>query len=139
MTGSESLGSPRSTARGQQGQSQAVSGRRTDILDNIVAESILDELDGVGRDSLDQLNSLDARSMIDASLQDAATVSVSADGDAVLANCVEDKLSILGLEAVQALLDDVVSVEVLNQLDNLALKCLDDSLDLAGVSGAMVE
>ena len=68
--------------------------------------------------------------MVDAALEHAAAMAMGANGDAILANSIEDELCILRLQVVQALLNDVVAVQVLNQLDDLVSKRKDDCLDL---------
>lgn len=81
-----------------------------DVLDNVIAKRVLNEMEAIGRDLADKLDLLEARGMVNTTLEDAAAVSVSADGDAVSANGIEDELGILRLEMVQALLDYVVAV-----------------------------
>lgn len=53
--------------------------------------------------------------MINASLENAAAVTMSRDLHTICGNRVVDELVILWGELVQAFLDDVVSVQVLNQ------------------------
>lgn len=104
----------------------------TNILHDIISECILHELQGVGRNLLDQLNLLIARGMIDASLENTTSVTVSSNGNTMLSNRVKDELSIFRSQLVKTLLDDVVSVKILDQFDNLALKSMNDSIDLLG-------
>jgi hypothetical protein len=101
-----------------------------DVLHDVVAEGILHEVERVSSDLADQLDLLEARGMINATLKNAAAVTVSADGDAVMAHGIEDELRVLGFEVVQALLDDVVAVQVLNEVNHLVAQCIHDHLDL---------
>jgi hypothetical protein len=101
----------------------------------------------VRRNLLDQLDLLDTGRMIDASLQNAASVPVSANGNAVLPNCIKDELnihqlnnqsrvagsrylSVFGFQAIQTLLNDVVAIEILYKLYNFAFKRMHYSLNL---------
>jgi len=77
-----------------------------------------------------KLNLLESRSVVNAALQNTATVTVRAYSDTIFTHCVEDELSILGLKVVEALLNDVVAVEILDKLDNLVLQGIDNHLDL---------
>jgi hypothetical protein len=90
-----------------------------DVLHNVVAEGVLDQIEAVGRDLADELDLLVAGGVVNAALENTTAVAVCADGDAVVTNSVEDELSILGLEVVEALLNDVVAIEVLNESNNL--------------------
>lgn len=92
-TGSESAGSDRSTERwldNPKGYNRL--GGPTNVLDNIVSKGILDKLKGMRSDPLDQLQLLVPRGMIDAPLQDTATVAVGTNGNAILSNGIENKL-----------------------------------------------
>ena len=64
----------------------------TYILHHIVSKCILHKLNRMRGDLLDQLDFLDTRSVVDASLQDTAAVSVSANRNAVLPDGVKYKL-----------------------------------------------
>jgi hypothetical protein len=59
-----------------------------------------------------ELNSLTLGSVIDTSLKDATSVTVSRDLDAVGSDGVVDELVVFRRKVVQALLDDVVTVEI---------------------------
>lgn len=96
----------------------------------MLTKGILDEVEAVGRNLAHKVDLLEARGVIDAALEHAATVTVGTDNDTVVTNCIEDELSILGLEMVKALLDDVVSVQILDQSDDLATQSVDDHLNL---------
>jgi len=67
-----------------------------DVLHHIVAKGILDKLVGIGDDMVYHLALLQPVRMVNASLQDAATMTVSADYDAVVADSLEDEAGILG-------------------------------------------
>jgi len=64
----------------------------TDVLDNVVSEGILNKLERMGSDPLDELYLLKARSVVNAPLEDTATVAMSSNRDAVFSNGVEDEL-----------------------------------------------
>lgn len=68
--------------------------------------------------------------MVNAALKHTATMAVRTDRDAILADSVEDELSIFSLEMVEAFLDDMIAVKVLDESDNIATQCIDDNLDL---------
>lgn len=70
--------------------------------------------------------------MIDATLENAAAVTVSTNFNTVHSNCIEDELSILSGELVQALLDDMVAVQILNQVNDSAVESINDNADLLG-------
>lgn len=65
-----------------------------DVLNNIVAERILDEGHSTLGNLLDQPGLLVTRGMVDAALKDTATVTMSADIDTMIADGVEDELSL---------------------------------------------
>ena len=77
-----------------------------------------------------ELDSLRVCCVVDASLEDAAPVSVGGDLDTVRGDGVVDELVVLGYESVQALLDHVVSVQVLDERDNVGRQSSDDRVDL---------
>lgn len=105
-----------------------------DVLNNVVAKGILNKSKSIGSNVLHKLTLLVSGSMIDAALQDTAAVAMSADGDAVLSDSIEDELRVFRGEVVEAFLNDMVAVEVLNEGNNLELECLDDLVDLGHVS-----
>jgi len=87
-------------------------------------------METVGSDLANELNLLEARSVINAPLENAASVTVSSDSDAMRTNRIEDELSILSLEMVQALLNDVIAIKILNQRHYLVAQSIDNGLDL---------
>ena len=89
-----------------------------DVLNNIVAEWVLNKIERALSDTGDELSSLSTLGMIDATLQDTATMAMSTNNDAVLGDSIVDELRSLSAESGQALLNDVVTVEVLNKVDN---------------------
>lgn len=101
-----------------------------DILNNIVAEGILDEDSRVGGNALNEPELLVTRGMVNAALEDTAAVSVGADLDAMMADGVEDELRISRDELVQTLLNDVVAVEVLDEFDDSEAESLNDEMHL---------
>ena len=150
MTGSESFGSPRSTAnKSALKDARRMDERRlTDVLDHVISKGVLNKFQRMRRDFLNQLNLLDARCMVNASLKHAATVAMGSNRDAMFSNRIKDKLespssafekllaresthlSIFRLQPIQAFLDDVVPIEVLNELDNLAFEGVNNGFDL---------
>jgi len=101
-----------------------------DVLNDVIAEGILHEMETVGSDLANELNLLEARSVINAPLENAASVTVSSDSDAMRTDRIEDELSILSLEMVQALLNDVIAIKILNQRHHLVAQSIDNGLDL---------
>lgn len=101
-----------------------------DVLDNVIAEGILDQMEAIRGDLADKLDLLETGSVVDTALKNAAAVTMSADGDAVLTYGIENKLSILRFEVVQALLNDMIAVQILDKLDNLVGESFDDHVDL---------
>lgn len=101
-----------------------------DVLHDIVAKRILDELEAIGRDLTHKLNLLEAGSVVDAALKDTATVAVGTNSNAILTNSIKDELSIFGLEVVETLLDDMVAVEVLDKSNDFPAERIDNHLDL---------
>jgi hypothetical protein len=101
-----------------------------DVLNDVIAKGILHEMETVGSDLANELNLLEARSVINAPLENAASVTVSSDSDAMRTNRIEDELSILSLEMVQAFLNDVIAIKILNQRHHLVAQSIDNGLDL---------
>lgn len=62
------------------------------VLDNVVTKRILHKMEAVGGDLADEINLLEPRSVVDATLEDTTAVTVSSDNDTVLAYGVEDEL-----------------------------------------------
>lgn len=67
-------------------------GKVNDILQYVVAESILHQSKSIGGDLTDELSFLVARGMIDTSLQNAASMAMGSNNHAVVANCIEYEL-----------------------------------------------
>ena len=65
-----------------------------DVLNNVVAEGVLHETEGILSDLGNQPHLLLARGVINASLKDAAAVAVSANLDATVADRAEDELGV---------------------------------------------
>ena len=80
----------------------------------IVAIWILNKCQGVIGNLRDELEALRLGRVVDASLQDAASVPVGRDLDAVSGHCVINKLVVLGNEPVETFLNDVVAVQILD-------------------------
>lgn len=76
-------------------------GERTDVLDNIVAKWIPNERESIDRDLSDQAGLLHTRRVINAALQNAASMPMSADGDTILSDRLEDELKTSGSEPQQ--------------------------------------
>jgi hypothetical protein len=101
-----------------------------DVLDNIVAKGVLNQVEAVRRDLANEVDFLEARGMVDATLQDAAAMAVRADSDAMFTYSIKYELRVRGLEVVQALLDDMITVEILDEIDNLSGQSPNDHLRL---------
>ncbi len=101
-------------------------------MQNIVAEWILDKLEGAVCDLTDELSFLRASGMVDATLEDTTAVAMSPNGNAICPDGVKNKLyrvsseifnvyfrwptylSISGRKPIEALLDDMIAVQVLD-------------------------
>ena len=82
-----------------------------------------------------KLKALSLRSVVDATLEDTASVTVSSDFNTVRGDGVVDKLVILRGKLVQAFLNDMIAVEVLEENHDVQAKGKDDRVDLErGVS-----
>jgi hypothetical protein len=103
-----------------------------DVLDDVVAEGILDEDAGLLRDALDEPELLVTGRMINAALEDTAAMAMRAHVDAVATNGVKDELRLGGGELVEAFLDNMVTVEVLDEIDHTTTQGLSDEVDLLG-------
>jgi hypothetical protein len=101
-----------------------------DVLHHIIAEGVLHQDVGVIRDLLNENPLLRAIGVIDAALDDTASVAVGADLDTVMTDSVEDELSILRRQLVKALLDDMVPVQILDERDDIKLQSFNDELSL---------
>lgn len=101
-----------------------------DVLHDVVAEWVLHKVEAVRSDLTHKLDLLKAGRVIDAALENTATMAVRTNRDAVLANRIKDELCLQRLEVVQALLNNMVAVEVLDEVDDLARQSLDDHLGL---------
>lgn len=104
------------------------------VLNDVVTERILNQRKGVVSDLGHQLDSLSISGVIDAPLQDTASVSVGSDLDAVCGDGVVDELVVLRNEPVETLLDDVVPVEILDQANDVQAEGEDDGSNLVGLS-----
>ena len=93
-----------------------------DVLDHVVAKWVLDQRISVVGDLTDEPSLLVSRSVVNAALEDAAAVTVSADINAVVSHSIKDELSIVRSELVETLLDHMVSIQVLDELDNAVAK-----------------
>lgn len=103
-----------------------------DVLHDVVAEWVLHQNVGIVGDLSDQPSLLLTRGMIDTTLENAATVAMGADINAVSSDRVKDELRVNRSELVETLLDDVVTVEVLDELNDAVAKSADDDLNLSG-------
>lgn len=68
--------------------------------------------------------------MIDAALENTASVAMSGDLYAMGGDCVIDELVVLCRQAVEALLNDVVAVKILDECYNVHAQSDDDRMDL---------
>lgn len=118
-----------------------------DVLKDIIAEGILHKLEGAIGDLVNEPSLLNARCMVNASLQDTTTMAMSSNHNTVGANCVEDELlkislrsgwltagaiylSVLRRETIKTFLNYMVTVEILDQLHHSVLQGVDYGLDL---------
>lgn len=115
---------------GNEGLGEARLVQVDDVLNHVVAKGVLDQAVRIVGDALDEPGLLLAVGMINAPLEDAATVTVSAHVDAVLPDSVEDEVRLLGAELVEALLNHVVAIQILDQRDDLHLQGVGDHLNL---------
>lgn len=104
------------------------------VLNNVVSERVLYEDAGLVCDFFDKPELLVTRGMVNASLEYTAAMAVSANINYVIANGIEDKLSVSRTELIQALLNDVIAVQVLDQVNDTMTKCVYDDIDLQGQS-----
>jgi hypothetical protein len=102
----------------------------TDVLNDIVPERVLNKGEGVHGDVMDQLCLLRTSGMIDAALENTASMTMGTDSESVQARGVVDELGVIWAKMGQALLNDMISVEVLDERNNVITKCRDDSLNL---------
>lgn len=94
-------------------------------------ESVLNERERVVRDLGDELDALTLGRVVDAALEDAASVTVGRDFDAVCRDGVVNELVVFGREVVEALLDHVVAVQVLDERHDVEVEREDQALHLA--------
>lgn len=89
-----------------------------DVLNNVISEGILDEGQGASSDLRDQLSLLCIGCIVNAALEDATSMTVRSNIDAVASDSIIYKLVALMSELVKTALDDMVSVEILDEKDN---------------------
>jgi hypothetical protein len=68
--------------------------------------------------------------MVNAALQNTASMAMSSNSHTVGTNSIIDELSILGGQTVKALLDNMVSIQVLDKVNDTIAKGVDDGLGL---------
>lgn len=73
--------------------------------------------------------------MVDAALENAATMTMRSNLHAICRHCVINELIILRRELVQALLNDVIAIQILNQNDNGEAECNNNGMDLGVAFG----
>ena len=114
------------------------------VLNDIVSKWILNEVERVEDDFSDQLNTLSGASMVDRSLKDTTTVSMSSDFNEIGSNGIVDKLVVFRNELVQTFLNNLivnpnlvesvraymVSVEILDERNDIHAESVDQSSDL---------
>ncbi len=103
-------------------------------MNDVVSERILHQSQRIEGDLGDQLDSLIIRSVIDTSLQDATSMTMSGDFDTVDCDRVVDELVVLRCEFVQAFLDDVIAVEILDERNDVQAQSEDDASNLVGLT-----
>lgn len=107
------------------------------VLNNVIAVGVLNEEECMLNDLCNEAIPLGARSMIDAALNNTATVTVSADAHAVGADGLVDEVSILSLEVVETLLNNMVAIQILHQGNHMVLEGVDDGLNLLSGGDAL--
>jgi hypothetical protein len=100
------------------------------VLDNVVAEGVLNKLEGRFGDSCNELSALNTLCVIDATLQDATAVAMSTDEDAGTGNSIVNELAALSTETSKTLLDDMVAVEILDKINNTTIQGSNDHVNL---------
>jgi len=100
-------------------------------LNNIVAEGILNQNISVIGDLSNEPSLLFTRSVVNATLKNAAAMAMGSNINAVGADSIKDELSIDRGELIETLLDDMVAVQILDKLNNSVTKGIDNGLDLA--------
>jgi hypothetical protein len=93
-------------------------------------ESVLNESERVVGNLGNELDTLTLGSVIDTALEDATSVTVSSDFNAVGSDRVVDELVVFRREVVEALLNDVVSVEILDESNDVKVEGEDETLNL---------
>src|SRR5439155_21467984 len=75
-----------------------------DVLNDVIAERILNEGESIFGDAGDELSALVSGRMVNAALQHATAMAMCPDNDAVLANRIVDEFAVLSAEPIQAFL-----------------------------------
>lgn len=96
----------------------------------VVTVGVLHQGQSIEGNLVDELDALIIRSVVDASLKNTASMTVSSHFNTVSRNSIVDELVIFGSEFVQTFLDNMVSVQILNQDNNREAKSNDDGVDL---------
>ena len=102
-----------------------------DILNDVVAERILNQDKCIVGNLSNEPSLLFTRSMINATLENTAAVTMGTNINAVKSNSIKDELSINGRELVETLLDDMITIQILDKLHDSVAEGIDDGLDLA--------
>jgi len=100
------------------------------VLQDVVAEWILNQRHGTPGNGCNQSLLLVASGVVYASLDDAASMTVSADCNTIVRNGVEDELRVGVGQMIETFLYDMVAIEVLDHANDLIAKCIDDSTNL---------
>lgn len=118
------------------------------VLKDVVAEGILNKMEGAVGDLTDELGFLVTGGVIYATLQHATAMTMGSNGHAVGANSIKDELplvnevlprhekitylSIFRGETIQTFLNDMIAIQVLDELYYLTIESIDDGLNLLG-------
>lgn len=102
----------------------------TNILNNIIPIRILNQLKRRRCNLINEMSLLLTGCMVNATLENAASVAVCANDDAMCSYCIEDKLCILSGKPIKTFLNYMIAIQILDQLNDLIIKGTDNSLDL---------
>lgn len=100
------------------------------VLNNVVTEWVLDKVKGISSDLRNEASTLFTRGVVDAPLEDTASMAMGSNDNAVSTNGVVNELSVLGRKTIKAFLDDMVAIQILHEVHNAVPKSTDHSLRL---------
>ena len=115
------------------------------VLKDVVAKGILNQMERAVRNLADELGFLVTSGVVDATLQHATAMTMGSDRYTVGANSIKYELPIIsevlerhrvtylgifGRETIEAFLNDVIAVQILDKLYHLTIQSIDHRLDL---------